>query len=174
MPKKSRRVRVVTKGELDERVAIALGKKRRDVSLITETLLSMVTEELAEMNAVHLNGLGELCVSIRRGRRASHAVLTKGTFGRKKTEEQTVVRVEKKYYVIFKKAVPLALAIRVRQGVAGKVVKVMEKLGVDEQRTENEKKASDGCPLCGAKVERHGNVLACPTHGTEPFETKRH
>lgn len=46
----------------------------------------------------------------------------------------------------------------------------MEKYGVDESQKDNEKVASEGCPLCGAKPERHGNVLACPTHGTEPFE----
>ena len=48
----------------------------------------------------------------------------------------------------------------------------MTKLGVDESvDTEAvEKAASDGCPKCGRKVERHGNVVLCPVHGTEPFE----
>lgn len=49
----------------------------------------------------------------------------------------------------------------------------MEKLGVSEEFSEQEKKAADGCPVCGSKVEHHGNVLACPVHGTEPFETKK-
>jgi DNA-directed RNA polymerase subunit RPC12/RpoP len=50
----------------------------------------------------------------------------------------------------------------------------MEKLGVDEgtDQEELEKKAARGCPKCGQKVEVMGKVLACPTHGTEPFEKK--
>lgn len=46
----------------------------------------------------------------------------------------------------------------------------MEKLGVDTEGSEQEKQASRGCPKCGKAPERHGNVLACPVHGTEPFE----
>lgn len=52
----------------------------------------------------------------------------------------------------------------------------MSKLGVDESvdQTLLEKAASQGCPECGAKVERHGNILVCPRHGTAPFERKKH
>ncbi len=48
----------------------------------------------------------------------------------------------------------------------------MEKYGVDEgtNQEELEKKAGKGCPECGKPAVRHGNVLACPDHGTEPFE----
>ena len=48
----------------------------------------------------------------------------------------------------------------------------MSKFGVDESPTFNEKLGSRGprCPLCGAPCEKHGQVLICPTHGTEPFE----
>lgn len=47
----------------------------------------------------------------------------------------------------------------------------MEKYGVDESLTpELEKQANQGCPLCGRKPERHGQVLMCPEHGSEPFE----
>jgi hypothetical protein len=50
----------------------------------------------------------------------------------------------------------------------------MEKYGVDESATpELEKKAAQGCPVCGRKPERHGNVLMCPVHGSEPFETEK-
>lgn len=48
----------------------------------------------------------------------------------------------------------------------------MDKLGVDESGVENEKVAAEGCPKCGSKVQKHGNVLACPNCGTEPFEKK--
>lgn len=51
----------------------------------------------------------------------------------------------------------------------------MDKYGVDESQTQadNEKQASSGCPECGAELEKHGSVLKCPTHGTEPFEAQK-
>jgi hypothetical protein len=51
----------------------------------------------------------------------------------------------------------------------------MDKLGVDEgvDQEKLEKQAAAGCPECGKTPERHGNVLVCPVHGSEPFETKR-
>jgi DNA-directed RNA polymerase subunit RPC12/RpoP len=50
----------------------------------------------------------------------------------------------------------------------------LEKFGVDESvnQEELEKKAAEGCPECGAKVERHGNVILCPNCGSAPFEKK--
>jgi uncharacterized Zn finger protein (UPF0148 family) len=47
----------------------------------------------------------------------------------------------------------------------------MTKLGVDESG-KGDKTASEGCPECGAKVEKHGNISVCPKHGTAPFEGK--
>jgi hypothetical protein len=50
----------------------------------------------------------------------------------------------------------------------------MEKFGVDETAdTDLEKEAAQGCPECGKKPIRHGNVLMCPDHGSEPFEKKK-
>jgi len=51
----------------------------------------------------------------------------------------------------------------------------MEKFGVDESvnQVAMEKAAAQGCPECGAKVIKDGNVMRCPVHGTEPFEKKR-
>jgi len=47
----------------------------------------------------------------------------------------------------------------------------MQKYGVDESKTpETQKQASEGCPICGSKVEHHGQILMCPVHGSEPFE----
>jgi len=48
----------------------------------------------------------------------------------------------------------------------------LEKYGVDENvdGEDLEKKAAEGCPKCGAKPVRHGKLLMCPTHGSEPFE----
>lgn len=52
----------------------------------------------------------------------------------------------------------------------------MDKYGVDESVDQNEleKVANNGCPICGKPVTKHGKVLACPTHGTEPFEKGSH
>lgn len=51
----------------------------------------------------------------------------------------------------------------------------MEKYGVDESPKEGEKQAEtkkpNVCPLCGAKLLIHGNVVLCPTHGSKPFES---
>lgn len=48
----------------------------------------------------------------------------------------------------------------------------MEKYGVNEgvDQENLEKRAANGCPECGAELIKHGSVLSCPTHGTEPFE----
>ena len=50
----------------------------------------------------------------------------------------------------------------------------MEKFGVDQSTGTNqeqlEKQAAKGCPDCGKALIRHGSVLMCPDHGTEPFE----
>lgn len=50
---------------------------------------------------------------------------------------------------------------------------MMEKYGVDEDGADLEKAAAEGCPLCGRPAERHGALLICPTHGSEPFEKNR-
>jgi uncharacterized Zn finger protein (UPF0148 family) len=48
----------------------------------------------------------------------------------------------------------------------------MEKYAVREDVNQEhlEKIASQGCPKCGKSLEKHGRVLRCPIHGTEPFE----
>lgn len=49
----------------------------------------------------------------------------------------------------------------------------MDKFGVDQGMTpEQQKLAAVGCPVCGAKPVRQGNLLFCPKHGSEPFERK--
>ncbi len=46
----------------------------------------------------------------------------------------------------------------------------MEKFGVDEGTEDLEKRAQQGCPKCGGKVERKGPLLFCERCGSEPFE----
>jgi len=51
----------------------------------------------------------------------------------------------------------------------------MEKYAVDESKDQDrlEKAAAQGCPECGAKLEKHGAVLLCPAHGSKPFEGEK-
>ncbi len=34
-----------------------------------------------------------------------------------------------------------------------------------------EKRASNGCPLCGSALDIAGSLPRCPIHGTAPFES---
>lgn len=50
----------------------------------------------------------------------------------------------------------------------------MEKYGVDETVEEKVKlgqSSLDACPECGARLQKHGRILLCPTHGSRPFES---
>lgn len=49
----------------------------------------------------------------------------------------------------------------------------MDKYAVDEGTPHpQQKKASlaHSCPRCGAEVTAHGNILICPSCGSDPFE----
>lgn len=152
------RPRLTKKSQLDRAVALIVGEKIQDVSLITEVFLEAVAGQLAALNDVQLDGLGRLHVALRQGPVAPLNGAKADT------------RWKTKYHVTFKKSVGLRRRFREMHGAIEEMD--MDKLGVDESQADNEKVASKGCPECGAKVERHGNVLACPTHGTEPFEKK--
>lgn len=152
----------VRKREIDIEVARQLGKTKKSVSRITRVFLHEVMKELVNLNVVHLEGFGELEVMVYKCDKETtlqpHGVPMK-------------LRTKKKYRVSFRKTAPFTRAIRARYGGAQRVEETMEKYGVDEQGTEQEKVAQKGCPNCGGAVEKHGNVLACPKCGTEPFET---
>lgn len=51
----------------------------------------------------------------------------------------------------------------------------LEKYAVDETvpQEQLEKAAAEGCPMCGRKPSKHGSVLLCPEHGSEPFEKEK-
>lgn len=157
--------RVVKKSELDRQVALLLGMKQRDISNVTAEFLLAIQRALVDLNEVHLDGLGHLRIYTQVG-----AV---DKLKPSNTGKTLRVKSKKKYRVSFKKAAPFTLALRRKLGGAEIETVQMEKFGVDEAHADNEKVASNGCPECGAKVERHGNVLACAVHGTEPFERKR-
>jgi nucleoid DNA-binding protein len=150
---------LITKRQLDARVAQLLGKKTRDISVITKMFIDEARAVLVRSSHVYLDGLGGLHMKAWSGVRLSHPRLG----------EQKMVPVAAKYYVTFRRSCTL------RQDINKKYRrKTMEKYGVDENVGEDlEKKAAAGCPVCGKKPVRQGNVLLCPDHGSEPFETKK-
>jgi hypothetical protein len=127
---------------------------------------------LVDIGEVRIEGLGTMRVVCRRGARGAVAVLTNGHGHKKGRKSTAVVSVERKYYVSFSRSTVLREALWARFGKQKQRIVTMDKLGVDENvdGEDLEKKATDGCPKCGAKPERHGNVLVCPNHGSEPFE----
>lgn len=48
----------------------------------------------------------------------------------------------------------------------------MEKYGVDESLdgVKIAETTLDVCPVCGARLKKHGQVVLCPIHGSKPFE----
>lgn len=135
----------MNKQKLDERVALLTGHPVEEVAAVTSTFLRLIVGALIRGERVWIPGFGRF-------------------FMRGEVRE---LRVGFRRSHIFKTAL-----IRQMQKLGGQN---MEKLGVDESGPDQEqleKRANEGCPLCGAKVERHGSVLSCPVHGTEPFEKK--
>ena len=106
----------VKKSQLDAQVAVLLGKKRSEVSGITAAFLHEVVRSLAEKGCVNMDGLGRLKVVCRTGTRQS----TYTRVGHKKSKP-TRVWVPAKYYVSFKKAEPLTVAIKEKRGPLEKV-----------------------------------------------------
>lgn len=153
----------IRKSSIDRRIANQIGLELQDISDVTEAFLRVIREELADLNTVVLDGVGILSV---------HQFEGKVDHLKPVHSHPVVVTTKKKYRVSFKKSRQLTREMLDRYGGV-EVEDDMEKYGVDEQQAENEKRASDGCPECGRKAERHGNVLACPVHGTEPFEAKK-
>lgn len=161
----------ITKSMLDQRVASLLGKKGRDVSSVTSAFIDAVVEALTEEDGdVRLDGLGTMHVVERTGVRQQVCTLTKGYGHKKGRRGTTVVSVPSKYYLVLRKGTRLRDALNQRRRS-----KAMEKYGVDESTDQEklEKQASEGCPKCGGKVERHGSTLMCRNCGTEPFEQKK-
>jgi hypothetical protein len=137
----------IRKVNLDRRTAVALGVRMKQVAAVTAAFLNEVRLVLADEGVVVLDGLGQLRVV----RRVSVGV----------TGERT-----SKTFVSFTKSDVLTATMRRAKEEA------MDKFGVDESGTDLEKKAAEGCPECGQKPTKHGNILMCPTHGSEPFEPK--
>lgn len=153
---------MLTKSELDHRVAIALGIPAKRVANVTDAFVDELCNAIAEHGGFHLVGLGKLIPRIER--LTSHI---------RKEGAQDSMRIR----LYFTKSRML------KEQIERKWMKEvsMEKNSEDEGMTKYavneghnpdklEKAAAQGCPICAAPVVQHGRVFACPTHGTEPFE----
>jgi nucleoid DNA-binding protein/ribosomal protein S27AE len=166
-------VSTATKQEINRRVAFLCGQTEKTIAGITDAFLNEVMQHLVDGDEVNLSGFGTFHVSVRRGATGGLiTTLTKGSFKKGENRGTATVLVERKYYVNFKRAIAFRERFWERYGKQ-KPEDHMDKFGVDESGSDQEKTAAEGCPKCGSKdVQKHGNILACPNCGTEPFEKK--
>lgn len=154
---------MLTKTELDHRVAVALGIPVKRVANVTDAFVDELCTAIADHGGFHLAGLGKLVTRIERGGNQ----MGKG-------EDRDPMRIR----LYFTKSKLLKDQIEHKYGMKEPG---MNKLNEDEGMTKYavneghdsdalEKAAAKGCPICAAPVVKHGRVFACPTHGTEPFE----
>lgn len=157
------------KKDVDAEVARLLDMPLDKISLVTSCFLRTLVHEIVDNHDVHVAGFGTF--RLREQKNNAVAQLEKGTFRKGGRRGKMIVRVRRKFRVWFKKALRFHKALEDAYGKENTVEKYGVDEGVDQERLEKE--AAAGCPECGQKPVRHGKVLACPTHGTEPFEKNR-
>ena len=153
------------KVDIDEQVAVDLGMKKATVALVTAAFLNSIVHALVEDGEVRLESFGRFLLQ-KAERTATTNLRKKGAGDERFNTTTNLLRVWFKKSPVFKEYVWI---------IHGKPNQedLMDKHGVDEGAQDQEaleKKAAEGCPQCGAKLERHGKVLICPVHGSEPFE----
>jgi nucleoid DNA-binding protein len=147
------------------KTARELGVPTRDVRDIVLEFLRQTGTFLMKNGTVRLVGLGRLRLNVRLEQREvliAGARKKDGTYKRRR-------RIARKGSMV----VSFTKSSRLKRLAKMYLEEMtMEKLGVDEGvNTEQlEKAAAEGCPECGRPVQRHGNVMVCPVHGSEPFE----
>lgn len=167
------------KADLDKQVAMLLGVKKGKVAVITAAFFTHLMNAIVDDGEAQVDGFGKFRLSSKRGSRCRVQDFRKGNFKKGESIATVRVAVDKKYTVNFSKAVPFREKIRRKYGKSPVIEQEfdMEKYGVDqsvEDQEKLEKRANEGCPECGKGLIKHGQVLMCPTHGSEPFEqTKR-
>ena len=158
------------KGELDRRVARELRLKVQNVSRVTAEFLRQITFLLQQDGVVTLEGFGRFRTVRYEPKNGTTAELTAGTFTKGKQAGTRKVEVPSYVRVHFSQSARLKEELKMSQPRS----EPMEKYGVDQTAAVNqeqlEKQAAKGCPECGQKLDKHGSVLMCPTHGSEPFE----
>ena len=159
---------MITKRILDTEVARRLSMPPRAISLITAELAQVIVKTLVEGITVRYDGLGTLrpcrynvyrLVQLQGGRTKKG-----GRSGKRRVVVRQQLRVCFSKSSVLKKE--LSMTNQRDEG--------MDKYGVDETAAISqealEKRAAKGCPECGKPLTKHGSVLICPKHGTEPFE----
>ena len=156
------------KRDVDRAIATLLGEKQNVVTRITSAFFSEAMRIIIEDGLLHVDGFGRFRLVRERGVRQPLELPT-GTFKKGESAGRHPIVVLSRHKVYFSKARPFRLAVLERHGLKEDA---MEKFAVDENvdQQQMEKVSAEGCPKCGSKVEKHGNVLACPSCGTEPFE----
>lgn len=157
------------KKDIDQEVARLLDLPFDQVAMVTGCFLRTLLHEVVDNGAALVDGFGRFFLKEQRNVATAH--LEKGTFKKGGRRGKMVVRTRRKFRVWFKKSAAFRQALMDAYGKES-TMDEMEKYGVDENvdQEELEKQAAGGCPECGQTPVRHGKVLSCPTHGTEPFE----
>lgn len=159
---------MIEKKDLDHQVAKDLGMRQEEVARITGAFLRLIAYGLCDTQEVNLQGFGRFKMREKKQRDNRYISLETGVGGEK--NRTRAVEVTRMFTVYFHKARAFKEIIWSIYGKQGE--DVMEKYGVSEEvdQVDLEKKAADGCPACGRKVTRHGNVLVCEHCGSAPFE----
>ena len=139
---------------------------QKNVSLITDSFTRQIINRLVEDGVVVVDGLGRFQVERVECHRKRIVVLTAGRF--KKGVRGGTREVELTSYI----RVHFSKSKKLKKKLSRYEEDLMEKYGVDESINQEqlEKKAAKGCPECGRPLTKHGSVLICPEHGSEPFE----
>lgn len=134
------------KANIDEQVALYVNRPLSEVSLISSLFIRVLLRGMVDKGEIFIDGFG--------------------TFTLRAYNHNSPVKVEFKPSKLFASRLRRLAREREERG------SIMEKYGVDETKKQQdpEKLASQGCPDCGQTLVKHGQVLMCPTHGTEPFE----
>lgn len=168
---------MLKKSDIDLRVARALGRTTPEIAAITACFLRAVVHAIVEEEEVRLASFGKFFLRKKKNTTVAH--LKVGTFRKGESARSMSSCPPHKFFVSFQKADSFREIIWDRFGKPSEEDNMsneenMDKYGVDEgtDQEELEKKALQGCPIegCSKKPTRHGSVLSCPTHGTEPFE----
>jgi hypothetical protein len=133
------------------------------VALVTDAFVDELINAIINHGGFQLKGLGKLKVRFERGPNKAYE---------NRNPEGTRIR------LYFTKSRDLRRLIVRKYGLTKeptmekKSDEGMTKYAVDEgyDQDQLEKAAARGCPICAQPVVKHGRVVACPTHGTEPFE----
>jgi nucleoid DNA-binding protein len=150
-------------------VARELGVSHKQVSRITSEFIHQLSLLMTEYEVVIIEGLGRF--QVQRIHTNHNTTLVTGRFKKGKKGETRSVALTGYFRVNFSKSPTLKKLLNEQL-----MEMTMEKYAVDQgmgDQEQLEKQAAGGCPECGEELVKHGSVLVCPKHGSEPFESQR-